>query len=57
MWDIRSDMKREAQSKNKDKLQLQKLKDKFSGHPMHEAYVEHVRSEEGRRLYREMLNG
>ena len=57
MWEIRSDMKREAQSKTKDRLELQKLKDKFSNHPMHEAYVEHVRSEEGRRLYMEMLDG
>ena len=57
MWQVRDDMKREAQSSHTDKLKLTKLKDDFAHHPMHELYVQHVRSDEGQRLYRELIDG
>lgn len=52
MWGLHEDLKREAKSSGGDKKDKQRrineLRDKFASHSMHDLYVEHVRSDEGR---------
>ena len=63
MWDIHEEITREAKSRGNEKdkkRRIQEARDRFVSHSMHDMYLEHVRSDEGRaelhRLIRKWTN-
>ena len=59
MWDVHEELKRESHKKGKsrDQKRCDELREKFTDHPMHDLYVEHVRSPTGRKRYHELVEG